>query len=736
MKRFLAIVTAAVLCLALIPPAYAETTETKDPVPQSITRPEPALAQGIIRSEEDIPAALPAPAPVQPTANVASGTCGSSLNWTLSGTGVLTITGTGAMRFPVDEENIPVPPWEDYSDRIVRVVLPEGITSIDTYAFAECYRLTTINLPDSITSIAGSAFYDCIALSGHLELPDHLTSVEMYTFCNCANLTGVTLPEGLESIGEYAFAGCINLSDVTFPESLRTIFQFAFAYCVSLTEVSLSENFGYLQGSAFAGCSGIREVKISNNATYGTDGKAIYRRSEEGYGQLVAWVAQANTTYEIPYQIWSINYGAFSLAENLTSVKIPESVSEIEAEAFAGCVSLTGVKLPDELRVLGSHCFDSSGLTSITIPANVQTFNGGAFHACYDLAVLRVDSANQYFTTDGRSLLSKDKKVLHNYCTPGIGGTYRAPSEVSSVSGKAFADSFVENVIFSQIKDIGDYAFASCPYLRSVSMDAPEGGGYSIGEYAFYNCVNLAYIMIPEGMMSIKSCAFAGCTSLTGVTLPRTLQQYLNSFAFYGCTSLTSMYIPNRLWSIDEGVFYGCDHLNVIAFGDVAPGSIDQNAFYEITADMYYPSSFSYSWTENMRQQFGGHLTWKSYTAYTYTPLRFTGLPADVIQAVGTTATFSVTATGAGLKYQWQSLSGDGEWANTTLSGAKTAKLSVPVTTARDGTYYRCVVTDSKGTQMISSYAKLAVRYTGWRQEDGKWHYRVNGEDAVGWKEE
>ena len=70
---------------------------------------------------------------------------------------------------------------------------------------------------------------------------------------------------------------------------------------------------------------------------------------------------------------------------------------------------------------------------------------------------------------------------------------------------------------------------------------------------------------------------------------------------------------------------------------------------------------------------------------------------------------FSVTATGAGLTYQWQYDSGKG-WTNSTASTAKAAALSVPVTAAKNGFKYRCIITDANGKTKTSSSATLTVK--------------------------
>lgn len=92
--------------------------------------------------------------------NASSGTCGSGLNWKLSG-GVLTITGTGKM---TDWTSATGSIWNNYKSSITKVIVSDGVTSIGNYAFTGCTNLTSVSIPDSVTSIGNNAFGDCPAI--------------------------------------------------------------------------------------------------------------------------------------------------------------------------------------------------------------------------------------------------------------------------------------------------------------------------------------------------------------------------------------------------------------------------------------------------------------------------------------------------------------------------------------------------------------------------------------------
>jgi hypothetical protein len=69
---------------------------------------------------------------------------------------------------------------------------------------------------------------------------------------------------------------------------------------------------------------------------------------------------------------------------------------------------------------------------------------------------------------------------------------------------------------------------------------------------------------------SIGDDAFAGCTSLTNVTIPNNVTS-IGVYAFYGCTSLFSVTIPNSVTNIGNMAFSSCTSLTGVYFQGNAP---------------------------------------------------------------------------------------------------------------------------------------------------------------------
>lgn len=96
-------------------------------------------------------------------------------------------------------------------DRVIGIVIPEGVTSIGEAAFQYCSILRDVEIAEGVTSIGDSAFHLCINLTS-MEFPESLTSISEFAFYACTNLTSVEIPESVTSIGKYAFSQCENLT--------------------------------------------------------------------------------------------------------------------------------------------------------------------------------------------------------------------------------------------------------------------------------------------------------------------------------------------------------------------------------------------------------------------------------------------------------------------------------------------------------------------------------------------
>lgn len=89
-------------------------------------------------------------------------------------------------------------------------------------------------------------------------------------------------------------------------------------------------------------------------------------------------------------------------------------------------------------------------------------------------------------------------------------------------------------------------------------------------------------------------------------------------------------------------------------------------------------------------------------------PIIITAQPQDPVGAVGDEVTFTVTATGTSLSYQWQYLKpNETEWNNVTSSGGTSASYSLTVASRHLTYVYRCQITDGGGHTLLSNEARI-----------------------------
>lgn len=184
---------------------------------------------------------------------------------------------------------------------ITNIVVPDGVTTIGTYAFAYSSKLTSITLPNTLKGING------------------------YAFQNCTSLESIVIPEGVRQLNLSTFQACSKLKSISLPSTLTNLQSSVFQGCSSLTTIELP-NVTYMSTSVFQNCSSLQSIQIPNSLTN------IPNSTFDGCSKL--------TTITIPRGVKSIGGTAFQNCTSLTQVTIPDTVTTVNSNAFSGCTAL------------------------------------------------------------------------------------------------------------------------------------------------------------------------------------------------------------------------------------------------------------------------------------------------------------------------------------------------------------------------------------------------------------
>ena len=451
--------------------------------------------------------------------------------------------------------------------QVSNVIIPNCCTSIGNYVFEGCSGLTSVTIPNRVTSIGTYAFKDCTGLT-NINLPNSVTSIGSYAFSGCYDLTSINIPNDVTSIGNHVFEGCAGLTSVTIPNRVTSIGTYAFKDCIGLTNINLPNSVTNIESYAFAGCIGLTSINIPNS-------------------------------------VISIGVHAFEGCTGLTNVDIPNSISSLESYTFASCTGLTSVAIPNSVTSIGNYAFEHCySLTSVTIPNSVTSVGSSAFYECSNLKDVHISDLATWcnITFDG-SGANPLYYAHHLYLNDTEITDLVIPNNVTSVGRWAFSgcSGLTSIKIPNSVDSIANYAFESCSGLTSIVVETgnsvydSRNDCNAIIETAsntlITGCKNT---IIPDGITSIGTYAFAGCSGLTNIEIP-TCVTSIRNYAFSNCTGLTSVTIPASVDSIGYGAFNCCTGLtNVTIPNDVT--SIGGEAFYWVPNIVYYGEATGSPW--------------------------------------------------------------------------------------------------------------------------------------------
>lgn len=428
--------------------------------------------------------------------------------------------------------------------------IPEGVTSIDSYAFCACYDITTVNIPDSIKRIGD------------------------YVFVDCYDLSSVTIPAGIESIGDSAFgwyavpyySGTLEQWEAVETASSDTAIDERVIICGG------TDRPYYIPGTCGTNLNWILyadgELVISGSGAM-TNFTTEYSRPKDNpwYG-----MCKKIKSVTVEYGVTSIGNYAFYDCENLRKVVLADTVSTIGTYAFYSCLRIDEFTMPASVAVTNSTCFShtdvkekitltkGSGimmnysadsnksdyyrntlwfnsprvkeiviedgvtnigsyafytqthLQSIRIPASVTQINTNAFEGCTELTDIYYNSTKEDWD-----------KISVNGANTSLTTATLHTAKASGSCGDNLDWTLYDS---GRLEIIGTGAMTSWSaanktpwfdYRTEINEIIIGNGVTSVGKYAFYSCTAQKSVTIPETVTSIEANAFGNSQSITEI---------------------------------------------------------------------------------------------------------------------------------------------------------------------------------------------------------------------------
>ena len=552
-----------------------------------------------------------------------------------------------------------------FCHQLKSVELSNSITSITDGTFMDCQALESVVIPNSVISIGDNAFRQCKSID-NIEIPNSVATIGTGAFVICDSLKSITVAEGnqhyssvngmlfnkeqteliqcpggksgtiivpatVTSIGEMAFMYCSKITGVGIPASVREIKSSAFAYIYNVADFIIDnivpptvqdDSFDsslYTSSTLYVPREAIevyKNAEVWKNWTkieaIGGDEPEIFEVDGIYYKKIseteveVTYKSRGEHTYSgfvvIPssitylskdYEVTSIGESAFEKCNKLIAIELGKSIRTIRDRAFIGCkyVRTFTVFSPIPPIIESDSVFENKDYPkycTLHVPDDaIDAYKNANVWKDWPI----IEPLSYDFEVDGIYY----KKISDN----NVKVSYRIISEDESFyTGDIIIPSEVIYMTNTyNVTAIGEYAFYYCMDITSIKL--PNTISY-IGSNAFNYCSKLKSIELPNTVTTIEDSAFQSCRAFTSFKIPESVT-YIGFWAFRRCEYLTTIEIPNSVTfvgsqaftqcsrlksakisdsvkSIHNGTFSNCSYLTSVIIGE-AVDSIDNDSF-------------------------------------------------------------------------------------------------------------------------------------------------------------
>lgn len=361
------------------------------------------------------------------------------------------------------------------------------------YLLYKVNNCKTLTLPESLTSIGNWTFRGMAALES-IVVPNAVTEMGTYAFANDTSLKSAKLSTSCPWLKEGLFSECNALQSITIPSAVTKMDGYMFTNCKTLTSATFEDGTDLIEmgyGASwknyglFSDCP-LKTLNLGRWLSYNTE------------------VASRSPFYSI-YALKNLNIGEnvkvidkymFSYCKGLEEVNLPDNITSVNLWGFRGCTSLKSVRLSEKLSQVGDYGFaECSSLDNVTFPTSMTSVASNSFSDC---TALRKLDLGQNLLIIGPSAFENDKAL------EGI----EIPSTLYGLGVASFKNcTSLPYVEVKSISSVGKEAFMGCTGLKWISLSDKTT---SLGENSFAGCNNIAYVKsyattAPEGLVNFPS---------------------------------------------------------------------------------------------------------------------------------------------------------------------------------------------------------------------------------------
>ena len=514
--------------------------------------------------------------------------------------------------------------WAFGNVNILTLEIPDSVTQLGNYAFAEAYNLAKITIGSGIGSIPNYTFRSCRKV---IEIYNRSSSVSVvagkYPFYDLSRtLLNVYTPTAGESririVGDFMFYEAddavylvgymANDETITLPSDYNGGDYYMHGYAIygykSAKTLIIPDSIIDLSTFAFSGLTKLEQIyfnatKIpleSANRSYmfnnvGVDGdgatliisknitvvpKALIS-GRETTSPVTALPNIKTVIFEDGSLCTEISDNAFS-SSKLENITLPESITTISGSAFTSATAIKGTVWGGILYIgkasnpyfYALKLADNS-CTSVVIHKDTKLVSDSLFTNCTALESVKLEASSLWDMAASRSTWSA-AGTAGSGITLTIGKTVeRIPANFISLSYSATLPK-ITSIEFEEggiCSEIGNYAFTKLSYIDSIVI--PDSV-ITIGTSAF-STSSAHTIIIGNGVKTIGNSAFESNSKAHTVIIGDAVE-VIGDYAFYSCSSLLHVTLGRSVTEIGTEAF---KTLNTLGYNGTK-----KNKIYEI----------------------------------------------------------------------------------------------------------------------------------------------------------
>ena len=292
------------------------------------------------------------------------------------------------------------------------VVIPEGVISVDSWAFRDCKNIVRMCLPKSFTG----GYYP-------LDFLDY-----------CENLEWIDVAEGnmkYQSIN--GFLCSVPYKENEFIEDAKNVVRLEYCPSGKTGDISIPEGVTRVYNGEFTNCKKITSITIPASVEVFEKGVWEDRVWLYEYGMLNNYyVADANPNYKSIDGVVYSKDGSTLVAYPIVkggNVVVSNNVKKIEDFAFSACVNLNKVILPESVKSIGIGAFESAQMLEIALPSGITEIDHWTFNRCRIPEIIIPEGVKEIKQHALGVLCSREDYQPVNIIIP---------SSVENISGSAF----------------------------------------------------------------------------------------------------------------------------------------------------------------------------------------------------------------------------------------------------------------------------------------------------------